>query len=201
MLPVIGVRVGRRQERSAIAVAEIERRDNEWHYGVRFLESLPVGFRYPEVAQRLAVVCQKVAEQTERQPAVFVDATGLGEPVVRVLKGEARAAQSFWSVYFNGGDRRDEDRSSRTLTLGKAFLVSQLLTLLQTERLHLPNTPEAKALASDLLDFELQVHPERNALSPSFRVGRRDHLVTALGLAAQVEPRVSVYPGACFYGI
>ena len=35
----------------------------------------------------------------------------------------------------------------------------------------------------------------------AFRVGTHDDLVTALGLAVQKEPSVSVYPGNVYYGL
>ena len=67
--------------------------------------------------------------------------------------------------------------------LGKAYLVSRLQTLLQTGRLHLPRTDEAKQLADDLLDYEVTVDENANERYGAFAVGPRDELVTALGLA------------------
>src|SRR5438093_64252 len=46
--------------------------------------------------------------------------------------------------------------------LGKGWLVSRLQALLQTHRLHLPDTQEAKTLAQELLDYEIKVDENAN---------------------------------------
>jgi hypothetical protein len=69
------------------------------------------------------------------------------------------------------------------VTLGKAFLVTNLQTLLQTGRLHLPRTSQAERLAKELLDFEIRLEENANERYGAFRVGSQDDLVTALGLA------------------
>ena len=71
---------------------------------------------------------------------------------------------------------------------GKAYLVSRLQALLQSGRLHLPNTAEAEALGRKLLDYEIRVDEQANDRYGTFRVGSHDDLVTALGLATQVDP-------------
>lgn len=211
MIPVIGIDIGQKREPTAIAVAEIDyrppadparhREPDESHYVVRHLERLDLGTRYPEVAGRLGEICQGVAGRGRREPVVFADATGLGDPVIEVLRARAPLAHRIWSVHFNHGDRRLEDRDQRIVTLGKAYLVSRLQTLLQGGRLHLPRTGEADRLARELLDFEIRVTEDANERYGAFRVGSQDDLVTALGLATQKEPSVSVYPGRVSYAL
>lgn len=53
----------------------------------------------------------------------------------------------------------------------------------------------------ELLDYEIRVDENANDRYGAFRVGTHDDLVTALGLAVNSEPRVSVYPGSVSYGI
>jgi len=65
--------------------------------------------------------------------------------------------------------------------------VSRLQALLQSGRLHLPRTAEAEALAAELLDYEIRVDEHANDKYGAFKVGSHDDLVTALGLAVQVE--------------
>ena len=97
------------------------------------------------------------------------------------------AGQRVTAVYFTYGDKRTKDNG--TVTLGKAWLVSRLQALLQTNRLHLRRTPEAAALAEELLDYEIKVDPDGDAKFGAFKVGKYDDLVTALGLAVQEKPR------------
>ncbi|HVT59766.1 MAG TPA: hypothetical protein VHR45_15365 [Thermoanaerobaculia bacterium] len=98
-------------------------------------------------------------------------------------------------MYFNHDDRRLEV-SRNEIRLGKAWLVSRLLALLQTDRLHLPRTPEAEALVEELLDYEIGVDANANDRYGAFKVGTHDDLVTALGLAAQDRQRSFSYARA-----
>jgi hypothetical protein len=102
---------------------------------------------------------------------------------VDLLKG---AGVPVRPVYFTHGDRRVEQRD-RSISLGKAWLVSRLQALLQTARILLPRTMEAQVLAQELLDYEIHVDEKANDTYGAFRVGSHDDLVTALGLAVQ-EP-------------
>jgi hypothetical protein len=105
--------------------------------------------------------------------------------VVDVLRRQCHGGR-VTAVYFNHGDRRIE--ASRTeVRLGKAWLVSRLQVLLQAARVHLPRTPEAEALAVELLDYEIRVNSDANDRYGAFKVGTHDDLVTALGLAVQKD--------------
>ena len=206
----IGVDIGQKRDPTAIAVAEIEYRPiedpelkksrRESHYLVRFLERLELGMPYPQIAERLGGICQSVAKRCGRQPVVFVDATGVGKPIVDLLEARSHLSK-LRAVYFTHGDRRVESRKERKVSLGKAYLVSRLQSLLQCHRLHLPDNSEARALARELLDYEIRVDENANDRYGAFRVGTHDDLVTAVGLAVQKEPKVSVYPGVECYGL
>ena len=114
---------------------------------------------------------------------MFVDATGVGTPVCDLMKARGMRVTA---VYFTSGNRRKVERAE--IKLGKAWLVSRLQSLLQTNRLHLPRTAEAQTLASELLDYEIKIDQNANDTYGAFRVGSHDDLVTALGLAVQSAP-------------
>jgi hypothetical protein len=202
-LTTVGVDIGQKRDPTAIAVAEIEFRDSplarrkrESHYIIRHLERLPLGTPYPEVSKRIDKICQGVEKQTGRRSHLFVDATGVGKPIVDLLDDSSLSIQRVWAVHFTHGDRRNEERSTNHVSLGKAYLVSRLQMLLQCQRIHLPkNHREADALVKELLDYEIRVDEDANDKYGAFRVGTHDDLVTALGLAVNQDPRVSVYPG------
>jgi hypothetical protein len=204
---LIGADIGQKRDPSAIAVAELEQRGGEEYHVVRHLERLPLGTPYPAVAARLRAVTEGVRARMARDeeerileqrggcppldsnavptPTVYMDATGVGQPVVDLLKG---AGVPVRPVFFTHGDRRVEQRDG-TVSLGKAWLVSRLQALLQTGRILLPRTSEADALARELQDFEIKVDQNANEKYGAFRVGSHDDLVTALGLAVQPAPR------------
>lgn len=156
------------------------------HYLVRFLERLQAGTPYPALADRAAQMISRMAERTAATPHLYLDATGLGEPVVSLFASRVCEAH-VKAVYFTHGDRR-ECISAKQIRLGKANLVARLQTLLQVGCLHLPHTPDAETLATELLDFQIDVPAGANDRYGAFRVGSRDELVTALGLATQPKP-------------
>jgi hypothetical protein len=183
----VGVDVGQRRDPTAIAVIEQEeRRDTEIHHMVRYLQRLPLGTPYPAVAKRVAAVVQGVHAATSGEaPTLYVDATGVGTPIVDVLRAAGGELARLVAVYFTHGDRRKVERGE--VKLGKAWLVARMQTLLQSGLLHLPRTAEAEALGKELLDYEIRITEDANDRYGAFRVGTHDDLVTALGLATQED--------------
>ena len=163
---------------------------SEVHHIVRHLERLPIGTPFPEIARRAAEVSAGIEHRAGYGPEIFVDATGLGQPMVDLLDEAMPRVRAISAVFFTHGDRRIETRSGLTteVQLGKAHLVCRLQTLLQCQRLHLPRTPEAETLAQELLEYEIRVESDANEHYGAFRVGTHDELVTALGLAVQRDP-------------
>jgi len=188
----IGVDIGQKRDPTAVAVAEIERRAvepdrTEVHFVIRYLARLPLGAPYPEIARRVAEIAGRAAAgQTGARRAVYayLDATGVGQPIVDLV-AEQRIQGWVIPVYFTHGDRRNQD--TEKVTLGKALLVSRLQALLQSGRVHLPESSEARALAQELDDFEIRVSEDANDKYGAFRTGTHDDLVTALGLAVHTD--------------
>jgi hypothetical protein len=182
----IGVDIGQRVDPTAIAVVELEERPGngrlDEHHLVRHLERLALGTPYPRVVDRVAAVAAGVGSRAELA-AVYVDATGVGQPIVDLL---AETGVRPRAVYFTHGDKRTVEGDE--VRLGKAWLVSRLQALLQSGRLHLPDTREARQLGKELLDYEIRVDQDANDKYGAFKVGSHDDLVTALGLAVQPSP-------------
>ena len=136
----------------------------------------------------LAEICRRVTRRRHHRPQVFVDATGVGQPIVDLLRDSTRDAAHIWAVTFTHGDRRTLHRKARKITLGKAHLVCRLQSLLEGQRLHLAATREARALVDELLHYEIRIDDNAHGRYGAFRVGAHDDLVTALGLAVQEDP-------------
>ncbi len=196
----VGVDIGQRVDPTAIAVAEAEARVADGRvetvYRIRHLERLPLGTGYLAVAERVAAVAAGVTKKGAVVRRLYADCTGVGRPVVDMLPPaliRQRVATQVWAVTFTYGDRRTEHRDEREIVMGKAWLVSRLQVLLQSQRILLPHTAEARALADELLVYEVKVTDNGNEQFGAFKVGTHDDLVTALGLAVQDEGRA---PGA-----
>ncbi len=185
----VGIDVGQKHDPTAIAVVEGEARAREGraevYHVVRHLERLPLGTPYPGVATRLGALATGLRDRGTPAGEIYVDATGVGLPVVDTIKA---AGVRCVPVYFTYGDRRVVQQDG-TVSLGKAWLVSRLQVLLQTGLILLPKTAEAQALAKELMDYEIRVDQDANDKYGAFTVGSHDDLVTALGLAVQGQTK------------
>jgi len=197
---IIGVDIGQKRDPSTIVVVQHRYRKvkgtsgsgsrNDSHFTVRMIESLPIGTPYPEVANRIGEVWKGLkARPSSHSARIYIDATGVGLPVVDLVRGYV-SAYDTWAVLFTHGDQRTEHEEEKKIVLGKAFLVARLQVLLQAGRLHLPDSPEAHRLAQELLDYEIRIDQDANDRYGAFKVGQHDDLVTALGLAVQIDPRL-----------
>lgn len=211
----IGVDIGQKSDPTAICVAEVVteltgrvQHDQVWHadgmtqcskycvaeqetrFAIRFLERLTLGTSYPDVAARLVEIVGGVRARGVERMELRIDATGVGAPVVDIVRQALRAEPCLIvAVTFTHGDRYDQNPDDRRLArLGKAYLVSRLQALLQTSRVDLPSTAEARQLAQELQVYEIRIDQDANDKYGAFKVGTHDDLVTALGLAVLTEP-------------
>ncbi len=176
------------------------------HHYVRHMERLDLGTTYPQISEALieiwAATKRRLVELNvgsgQGKPIVpqlvtYIDATGVGKPVVDVLLD---AGVPIIPTYFNHGDKRvmlKDERKGLYINLGKAYLVSTMQALLQTNRIHFPKqSQEAKQMARELLDYEIKVDTNANDKYGAFKVGSHDDLVTAAGLTVQELTRPSM---------
>lgn len=194
----IGVDIGQKRDPTAVCVAELQERlqtpdfthpwgepTSETLYLVRFLERLPLGMPYPKVAGRIAEIVEGVRyRMPEASIRLYVDQTGVGQPVVDALR--EKVTYPLIGVTLAAGERLTV--KGNEARLGKAYLVSRLQVLLQNGQIHLPKTAEAEQLARELLDFEIKVDRDGQDRYGAFKVGSHDDLVIALGLATLFDP-------------
>jgi len=188
----LGIDIGQKRDPTAICVAEFQPRKtqgrDEMHFIVRHLQRLDLGTPYPEVARRVAEVAEGTSKKAGISPVVYVDATGVGQPIVDILRECAPRYLKIIPVYFTSTDKATVSTSyPPQISLGKAFLVSRLQALLQTGRLHLPQSRDSEALREELLNYEIRITENSNDTYGAFRVGTHDDLVTALGMAVQAD--------------
>lgn len=193
-----GVDIGQISDPTAIVVAEEQKRENGIHFLIRHLERLPLGTTYPAVCDRIVEVQNGLEIRSQRHAVLddengqgfrlelFVDSTGIGLAVSDELKSRGLRPVS---CFFVSGDKRSE-RTGDTISIGKSWLVGRLQVLLQSARIHLPDTSEADALVKELMNFEVRVNDNANMQSGAFRTGTHDDLVTALALAVGADTPV-----------
>jgi hypothetical protein len=193
---MVGVDVGQKRDPTAVCVLEVEERPESDEPGARtddyfiarYLSRLPLGTPYPRVADRLAEVLDNLSKQASAEarkevtvnPTVYIDATGVGAPLVDLMKDKG---VKVTAVFFNYGDRCVRNEETHGLVVGKAYLVSRLQILLQSARILLPKADEARALAEELETYEIKIDEKANERYGAFSTGTHDDLATSLGLA------------------
>ena len=105
----IGLDLGQRRDNTALVVIEKPEprmpflRPEDRELRVRMAERLPLGTPYPEVVEVMRHVESLAALQGQRC-TLTVDATGLGKPVVEMLR-RARLRSWITAVTITSGDR------------------------------------------------------------------------------------------------
>jgi len=132
---------------------------------------------------------------------VLIDAGGVGEPVVDGIRAAAGIPDDHVAgVGITGGTSHSFRLGAKNSTVSKQFLVSQLkrLTGFVPPLLQLPQSKEAKALAEELADFEMNItdtaHPQWGA-----RQGQHDDMIIALALSTLPGAMPMHYAGSTRY--
>lgn len=162
----------------------------EHHYAARHLERLPKGTPYPAQVARIKALSERLTEATGTPPRLVVDRTGVGRPVVDMLRV---AELKPMSVTITGGDLVTQDGDDYRVP--KRDLVSVVQVLLQSERLKIARAlPEAQTLTDELLAFKVNIsqrgHDSYGNDVASWRENPHDDLVLATALGCWVGEQV-----------
>lgn len=174
MTYVVGVDLGQTSDYTAITILE-ERVENS--YNVRFLERLR-NTPYPQIVRRLDHLVKRLPEK----PDMAVDATGVGRPVIDMIK-DANLNADVYPITLTGGDAVSSDGMERHVP--KRDVASAIAVLLQTGRLRIARgLRESETLARELLNFRVKISLSGHDTYEAWREQEHDDLVLAVGLAA-----------------
>lgn len=165
----------------------------ENHYAARHLERLPTGTPYPMQVARVKELYLALKRQGGDTPRVVVDWTGVGRPVVDMLR---EAGLSPFAVFITGGDAVHQD--AKNYRVPKRDLVGIVQVLLQTGRLKIASAlPEAATLTAELLAFKVNLsqrgHDTYGNDVGDWRENPHDDLVLATALACWLGEQTKAY--------
>lgn len=191
----VGVDLGQSADYTAIVMLETYRPDRlrpkefpDVRHRIRWIERVPLGTQYTAVVDRIATVAE--AAQGWGHTTIVLDATGVGRPVVDMLK--RRTSVLLRAVTFTSGEH--ETRTEFNVhRVPKIDLVTSLEAVLQTRRLEVvPDAPLQAELAAELAAFDFSINGRGHA-SFEAQAGNNDDLVAALMLAVFWNERPSAF--------
>ena len=171
---VVGVDLGQTADFTAITILEEKERNV---YDVRYLERLR-NTPYPAIVRRLDHLIRKLPGK----PSIAVDATGVGRPVIDMIK-DAILPATIYPITLTGGDTVNRDGLERRVP--KRDIASTIAVLLQTGRLRIARgLRESETLLHELLNFRVKISLSGHDTYEAWREAEHDDLVLAVGLAA-----------------
>lgn len=181
----IGLDLGQQQDYTAMTVVQqvgqAPSKQNPATYHLRHLERFDLGTPYQAVAERTRAVQEELRIRERAGSYVLADATGVGRPVVEMLKAEG--VRLLKSITITGGDAPSRDNTEHRVP--KRDLVSALQVLLQTRRLKFAEgLKEARTLRAELQNFRAKISLSTGHDSyEAWREGEHDDLVLSLAMA------------------
>ena len=171
----LGIDLGKRQDPTAMAIVERVGPGLQ----LRYAERVALGTPYPDVTERIRYI---VSHQNLRgRCAIAIDATGVGEPVVDMLRSGQLGCE-LSAVGITGGER--ESRSGNVWHVPKRDLMAGLQVLLEKGELKIARRmKETGPLVRELTDVRLTAGSGGRLRMGAERSGQHDDLVMALALA------------------
>jgi hypothetical protein len=181
----LGLDLGQRHDPTAIAVVQRVDLTRAWQgtafhsVRVRHLERVPLGTPYPGVVTRVREILRH--GELARNCAVAVDATGVGAPVVDMLRA-ARLGCDISAVTITGGER--EHHTGTLWSVPKRDLLAVVRVLLERGELKFARgLEELGALVRELTDVRSTTAANGRVRLGADGCGEHDDLVIALALA------------------
>jgi phage FluMu gp28-like protein len=173
----LGMDLGKTRDHTAIAI--VERGHPGETLQARYAERMPLGTPYPEVVER---VRRMVGHELLRgRCALAVDATGVGSPVVDMLRSGGLGC-GLSAVNITGGEK--ETHAGNVWNVPKRDLMTGLQVLLEKRELRIARRlEEAGALIRELTDMRMTAGAGGRLRMGADGSGEHDDLAIALALA------------------
>jgi hypothetical protein len=184
---ICGLDLRTERDHSALCFLESEYRLNvetavrEQHFLCRYLRRLRLGLGYPEIAEYISRLDQQLSERYGREAIYVVDSTSVDSAVLNYFR-EKIGEDQIKEVAITAGREDDYEPKPDEFYVPKQQSTAQLQILLQTGRLHLPDTIYSKVLKEELLHDGPETQGSSTPQLPA-QTGTHDDLVTSCSLA------------------
>jgi hypothetical protein len=147
---------------------------------LRHLQRLKLGTSYPEIVEIVGTLL-KALPPAKVAPALVVDATGTGRPVIDMM---VKSGLRPIAVNITGGNVENY-AGSNWWNIPKRNLVSTLAVVMQSGRFKVsPDLVEAETFISELSNFKVKISASGHDSYNSWRESIHDDLVLSVALAA-----------------
>ena len=193
----VGLDLGMRHDHTALNVVErretlCERDPVTYERGktialyLRHVERIPLATEYVQVVGRVAEVMQRLA--AEGPVHLVVDATGVGTPVVELLRRAGMGCR-LWPVSITGGPA--EGYGDGYYRVPKRDLVVGLQVMFEQGALQIADgLAERTALVKEMTDMRVKVTSKGHEQYEAGSSGQHDDIVSALSLACWAVRKV-----------
>lgn len=145
---------------------------------LRYLARLPLGTLYP---RQVEILSELLTHRALRGAEVYLDATGVGKPVLQMLK--RAGVRNLHGVSITSA-QSEARRVPDGWNVGKAELVNGVTVAMQTARLRLGRRVDhVDLLVKELRDFRAKQNANTGNMTFNAREGQHDDLVLAVSYA------------------
>jgi hypothetical protein len=191
---VVGVDLGQARDFTAVVVDECsDRWGKPMQHRLTFLHRFPLGTGYPEVADGVRRLIAQLPRR-RRRPELVVDATGVGRPVVEMMRAAGLAAIGV--MITAGFDELEKARDDWRVP--KRTLAGRMQVVLQQARLKIAaDMALTPVLTRELQNFRAKINIDTGSEGfEAWREADHDDLVLAAAVAvwrAESEARRLAY--------
>ncbi len=198
----IGVDIGTARDYTSVAILERTMRTREkqalpgtfeWEeedqkifylYELRWLEEMPLGSSYVEIAERLKNITNNMGIRSRHR--LILDATGVGRPVVDMLR---REKVMVVPVQISGGYSTTQNDFGG-YNVPKRDLVTALDVIFQTERIKIADLPLSAKFREQLKWFTAKTNSKGNQSYEAVTESVHDDIVTAVSLSVWYAEKI-----------
>ena len=188
----VGLDLGKRQDPTALAVLERRERETgevdrvtyerrrEVQTSVRYLERLPLGTSYVDVARHVGTLVRR--PELAGRCTLVVDATGVGDAVMELLRMERMPGCRMMAVKITGGERESSDGS--TWRVPKLELIEGVQVMFESDQLRIARElGDSEQLVTEMMNMRVSAGGGGQEQIENWRTGSHDDLVFAVALA------------------